>query len=107
MPSQPRSIVARVRPFKAFKTKVFYVSLTIAVLKETALGEARVAATPDIVKKYIGMGADVQVQSGAGTLASFSDDAFTTAGATIVKDANAAAKGADVVLCVQRPDADT
>ena len=81
--------------------------LTIAVLKETALGEARAAATPDTIKKYIAMGAAVQVQAGAGIRAAITDDAFTDAGATIVRDAHAAVKGAGVVLCVQRPDADT
>ncbi|HEY8963206.1 MAG TPA: Re/Si-specific NAD(P)(+) transhydrogenase subunit alpha [Alphaproteobacteria bacterium] len=81
--------------------------MTIAVLKETAQGEGRVAATPDTVKKYVSMGASVQVQTGAGLGASLSDDAFTAAGATIAKDANTTVKGADVVLCVQRPDIDT
>lgn len=82
-------------------------TLTIAVLKETALGEARVAATPDTVKKYIALGANVQVETGAGLGASLADDAFKAAGATISKDAKTAVTGADVVLCVQRPDIDT
>lgn len=73
-------------------------------MKETANGETRVAATPDTVKKYVAMGASVHVETGAGAASSFTDDAFISAGAKIVKDANAGIKEADVVLCVQRPE---
>ncbi|MEM9705412.1 MAG: Re/Si-specific NAD(P)(+) transhydrogenase subunit alpha [Pseudomonadota bacterium] len=77
--------------------------MKIAVLKETRDGETRVAASPETVKKYTGLGADVVVESGAGAGAQFSDDAFTSAGASIAKDLAAAVKGADLVLKVQRP----
>ncbi len=80
-------------------------SLTALVLKETAPNEARVAATPDSVKKMVAAGLAVLVETGAGTDAAVPDDAFAAAGAKIVKDASAAAKDADVVLCVQRPAA--
>ena len=79
-------------------------ALSILVIKETASGEARVAATPDIVKKYVNIGASVLVETGAGISASFTDDAYASAGAKIVKDVAAGMKEADIVLCVQRPD---
>ncbi|MBX9885429.1 MAG: NAD(P)(+) transhydrogenase (Re/Si-specific) subunit alpha, partial [Novosphingobium sp.] len=49
---------------------------TIAVLRERASGEHRVAATPETVKKFIGLGAVVRVESGAGSTASISDEAY-------------------------------
>jgi NAD(P) transhydrogenase subunit alpha len=73
----------------------------IAVLKETAAGETRVAASPETVKKFIALGASVAVAAGAGAGASISDAEFAAAGADVVKDA---AKGADIVLGVQGPD---
>lgn len=75
--------------------------MRIAVLKERAPGESRVAATPETVKKFIALGATVAVEADAGAGASISDDEFAAAGAEIVKDA---AKGADIVLGVQGPD---
>ena len=47
--------------------------MRIAVLKELAPGETRVAATPETVKKFIGLGADVAVEAGAGESASIAD----------------------------------
>ncbi len=75
--------------------------MRIAVLKETAAGETRVAASPETVKKFIALGASVAVEAGAGAGASISDAEFAAAGADMVKDA---AKGADIVLGVQGPD---
>ena len=79
--------------------------MRIAVLKETTPGETRVAATPDSVKKLIGLGHAVTVQTGAGVTASVPDDAFVAAGATIAPDAKAALSGAEVVLKVRGPEA--
>lgn len=79
--------------------------MKIAVLKETAAQELRVAATPDAVKKYIALGAQVAVQAGAGQGSQISDAAYQDAGATIGADAAATTNGADVVLCVQAPKA--
>ena len=42
--------------------------MRIAVLKETAPGETRVAATPDTVKKLVSYGAEVAIEAGAGTV---------------------------------------
>lgn len=75
----------------------------IAVLKETAAGETRVAASAETVKKFIGLGAEVAVEAGAGLSASISDADYTAAGAT-VGTGSATAKGADIVLGVQGPD---
>ena len=76
----------------------------IAVLKERASGEQRVAATPETVKKFIALGASVAVEEGAGAGASIPDADYGAAGAEVVKAA-AAVKGADIVLGVQGPDA--
>jgi NAD(P) transhydrogenase subunit alpha len=78
-------------------------ALRLAVLKETADGEKRVAVTPETVKKYLGLGAEVAIESGAGVPASISDQAYADAGAT-VGDRAAAVAGADIVLGVQGPD---
>ncbi len=77
--------------------------MKIAIPKERRADEARVAASPDTVKKYVGMGFEVVVESGAGEGASLADASFTEAGATIAADAAAALKDADIVLKVARP----
>ena len=80
--------------------------LTLAVTTEQTAGETRVAATPDTVKKWTAAGLTVQIQSGAGLGASITDDAYTAAGATIVKTAKEALKAADIVLKVRGPARD-
>ncbi len=75
----------------------------IAVLKETAAGETRVAATPETVKKFIGLGAAVSVEKGAGLSASISDAEYEAVGATLGAAA-VVAKDADILLGVQGPD---
>jgi H+-translocating NAD(P) transhydrogenase subunit alpha len=75
----------------------------IAVLKEVASGETRVAASPETVKKFIGLGASVAVEKGAGLSASISDAEYEAAGAS-VGAAAAVLKDADIVLGVQGPD---
>ena len=77
--------------------------MKIAIPKECRAGEARVAASPEVVGKLIGLGFDVVVETGAGTAASFTDEAFKAAGAGIAKDASAAVKGADIVVKVAAP----
>jgi NAD(P) transhydrogenase subunit alpha len=78
-------------------------ALKIAVLKETAEYEARVATTPETVKKLIAKGFEIYVVSGAGLPASYIDSEFEAAGATLSADNDKAAKDADIVLCVQSP----
>jgi H+-translocating NAD(P) transhydrogenase subunit alpha len=77
---------------------------TVAVLKERFAGETRVAATPETVKKLIGLGAELVVETGAGAGASIPDADFEAAGAKIAKTAKDALKSADVVLKVRRPE---
>jgi NAD(P) transhydrogenase subunit alpha len=78
--------------------------MQIGVLRETADAERRVAATPETVKKLIGLGASVAVESGAGAGANISDTAYSDAGAT-VNDRKAVVSGSDLIFAVQGPDA--
>ena len=78
--------------------------MKIAVLRETADTEHRVAATPETVKKLIGLGAAIAVESGAGGGASISDSSYADAGATIGSRAEIL-PAADLVLAVQGPAA--
>ena len=80
--------------------------MRLAVLKEMAAAEHRVAATPETVKKLIALGLTVAVQSGAGADASISDADYTAAGAEVTPDAGAALAGAGIVFAVQLPAAD-
>jgi H+-translocating NAD(P) transhydrogenase subunit alpha len=75
----------------------------IAVLKETAVGETRVAASAETVKKFIALGASVAVEAGAGLSASVSDAEYQAMGAS-VGAAAATLKDADIILGVQGPD---
>jgi NAD(P) transhydrogenase subunit alpha len=77
--------------------------MKVAVVKERRAFEHRVAASPDTVKRMIGMGLEVVVESGAGEGAWFSDAAFAEAGASIGADEATALSDADIVLKVQRP----
>lgn len=78
-------------------------ALKIAILKEIRDNEMRVAASPETVKKFVALGHEVIVETGAGIGASISDDAFINAGATIAKDNKAALKGTNLLLKVLRP----
>ena len=77
--------------------------MRIAVLKETAAGETRVAATPETARKIAAAGHQVAVQSGAGLAASAPDEQYKAAGAEIAADAASALAGADLVFKVRRP----
>ncbi len=77
----------------------------IAVPAETDPNEGRVAITPDTVKRFKALGADVTVQKGAGEKSRLPDEAYTDEGAKIAADAKAAVKGADIILRVRRPSA--
>jgi len=78
--------------------------MRLAVLKERSAFETRVAATPDTVKKLIGLGLTVAVETGAGASAAVSDADFQAAGAEIAADAAAALAGAGIVFAVQVPE---
>ena len=78
--------------------------MKIAVLKEVAAGETRCAAIPETVRKFIGLGAEVAVEAGAGDSAGVSDANFEAAGAK-TGDRKATLSGADIILCINGPDA--
>lgn len=80
--------------------------MKIAVLKETRSGETRVAATPETVKKFISLGAEVSVQAGAGEGARFADDDYASAGASISPSAADAVQSADAIVKVQAPSSE-
>jgi NAD(P) transhydrogenase subunit alpha len=80
--------------------------MKVAVVKENAPGERRVALVPDTVPKLQAAGAEVLVETGAGQGAWFPDSAYAEAGATIVPAAELYAQ-ADVILTVTRPGPDT
>ncbi len=77
--------------------------MKIAVPRETAPGETRVALTPQAAGQIAGDGVEVIVQAGAGEASFVSDEAYREAGATVVPDAAALYGQADVVLRVGRP----
>jgi NAD(P) transhydrogenase subunit alpha len=78
--------------------------MRLSVLKERRPAETRVAATPETVKKLLGLGvASVVVESGAGLQAGIPDAEFEAAGARIVPDAASALEGAGIVLKVRAP----
>ena len=76
--------------------------MNIGVPKETRVGETRVAATPDSIKKLCKKGLKVYVEKSAGSAANFPDGSYADAGAEITDRATAYAQ--DIVLKVQRPD---
>jgi NAD(P) transhydrogenase subunit alpha len=76
--------------------------MRIAVLREKAAAERRVAATPETVKKFIGLGATVAIESSAGLGASIADSAYAEAGASVA-DRGEVLAGTDIVLAVQAP----
>ena len=78
--------------------------MKLAILKERRAGEARVAATPETVKKLKGLGLEVIVETGAGAAARMSDADYTAAGASIALDAATALRDADIVFKVRGPE---
>jgi NAD(P) transhydrogenase subunit alpha len=75
----------------------------VAIPKESAADERRVALVPDTAAKLIAASLEVSVESGAGAGAYFPDDAYEKAGVKVVKTAEALLKDADAVLKVQAP----
>ena len=77
--------------------------MKVAVVKESAPGERRVALVPEAVPKLTQAGLEVLVEEGAGDGAWFPDSAYTAAGAKVLKTEELYAAG-DVILTVTRPD---
>lgn len=78
--------------------------MRIGVPKERLANETRVAATPKTVEQLLKLGFTVAIESGAGKLASFEDEAFTQAGATVVDGSDV--WHSDVILKVNAPEED-
>jgi NAD(P) transhydrogenase subunit alpha len=78
--------------------------MRLAVLRERHAYETRVAATPDTVKKLVGLGLTVAVESGAGLASAISDANFQAAGAEIAADAATALGGTGIVFAVRVPE---
>src|SRR5277367_5979266 len=76
--------------------------MKIAVAKEIDPSEPRVAASPDTVKKFKALGADIAIEPGAGVKSGVPDSEFTAAGASVAADA---VNDADIVIKVKRPEA--
>lgn len=77
--------------------------MKLAIPKERLEHEKRVAASPETVKKLVGLGLQVVVETGAGQASAIADTVFEEAGATIAPDAAKTFKDADIVFKVQRP----
>ncbi|MCA9544507.1 MAG: NAD(P)(+) transhydrogenase (Re/Si-specific) subunit alpha, partial [Myxococcales bacterium] len=79
--------------------------MRLAVPKERAEGERRVAATPDTVRKLVKLGFEVRIEAGAGEGARYPDASYAAAGAQVV-DPQAVWAEADLVLKVRPPALD-
>jgi H+-translocating NAD(P) transhydrogenase subunit alpha len=79
--------------------------MLIAIPAENDPAEGRVTATPETVRKLVGLGAEVKVQTGAGLKSGIPDQEYTLAGAAITPHTLATVKDADIVLRVRRPGA--
>jgi NAD(P) transhydrogenase subunit alpha len=80
--------------------------IRLAVTRERRADETRVALTPDTVKKLVGQGLAVTVETGAGQAAAFPDADYAAAGGEIAADLTAALSGADILLKVRAPVAE-
>ncbi|HMF55565.1 MAG TPA: Re/Si-specific NAD(P)(+) transhydrogenase subunit alpha [Pyrinomonadaceae bacterium] len=80
--------------------------MKIAVLKETLPDEARVALVPESVRKLTGLKAEIVVENGAGLQAGASDEDYESAGASISDDRAALLSSVDVLVAVNRPEAE-
>lgn len=80
--------------------------MRLAVLKERAAAETRVAATPETVRKLAALGLTVAVEAGAGASSSIPDADYQAAGAELAPDAGSALKGAELVFAVRLPEPD-
>src|SRR6201995_1979781 len=76
--------------------------MKIAVAREIDPSEPRVAVSPDTIKKFKALGAEVAIETGAGVKSGLLDSDFTAVGATVSADA---LKDADLVIKVKRPEA--
>lgn len=80
--------------------------MKIGIPKETYPGEKRVAGSPKLIKKLIGLGFEVSVESGAGTTSHISDEQWQEAGAEIAADPIKLWQLSDVIVKVRPPSQD-
>jgi len=80
--------------------------MKIAVLRETQVGEARVALVPESIRKLVALKIRALVESGAGTNAGATDADYVEAGAEIYTDRAALLSSADILVAVARPQVD-
>jgi NAD(P) transhydrogenase subunit alpha len=77
----------------------------VLILRERSAGEARVAATPETVRRLRARGLQFQVELGAGLAAGYADQDYADAGAQLVESGAGLGAGVDAVLCVNPPAA--
>jgi H+-translocating NAD(P) transhydrogenase subunit alpha len=77
--------------------------MIVAVPREAAEKERRVALVPETVSRFVKLGIGVRVERGAGDAAAFPDDLYANAGASLAQDAQSLAASADAVVTVGRP----
>jgi len=77
--------------------------MIVAVPRESAPSERRVALVPETVQRLIKSGVSVRLQRGAGVAAAFPDELYAQAGATFADDVPSLVSDADVVVTVGRP----
>ncbi len=77
--------------------------MIIAIPRELTIGETRVSATPETVKKYVQLGLLVRVEKGAGNAAGFSDEEYAAAGAIIYDTQKALYTHANIILKIRAP----
>ena len=78
--------------------------MKIAVPREVHPNESRVAVTPEVVSQMMKLGFVIDIETGAGIQASFSDDAYREAGAGIVEDTASLWRDADIIMKVRAPE---
>jgi NAD(P) transhydrogenase subunit alpha len=79
--------------------------LLLGILRETSIGETRVALLPDSLKSLLAQGITVSVESGAGISAGAYDAAYAEAGATVTADRSSILSTADLIPVVNAPSA--
>lgn len=78
--------------------------MLLGIPRELHPGENRAAVTPETAKKLCSLGAELQIEAGAGEGSGFLDEAYTEAGATVVTDREALISSADILLRIRKPD---
>jgi len=78
--------------------------MKLVVPTERRPGEKRVAVVPDVVSKFVALGLDVVVESGAGEASGAPDSSYVSVGASVTSDINSALREADVVATVRPLD---